>query len=101
YAPNYGLHVIECFAPPVNKWYGISQVAARLQIEPEQIVAIGDDVNDFEMIREAGLGVAMGNAIERIKAVARWQAPAQDDGGVAATIDAILSGQPLHNARVA
>ena len=58
----------------------------------EQIVAIGDDINDLEMVREAGLGVAMGNAIESIRATAKWHAPTQDQCGVAATIEAILSG---------
>lgn len=101
YAPNYQLHVVECFAPPVNKWYGITQVARQMNIPREQIVAIGDDVNDIEMIREAGLGVAMGNAREIIKTLAAWHAPTQDQCGVAATIDAILSGRSLTRQRVA
>jgi hydroxymethylpyrimidine pyrophosphatase-like HAD family hydrolase len=101
YAPNYDLHVVECFAPAVNKWYGIMRVAERLQITPDQIVTIGDDVNDYEMIREAGLGIAMGNAVEKIKTAARWHAPTQDQCGVAAAVDAILSGRDLPQARVA
>ena len=92
YAPNYAVHVVECFAPPVNKWYGITQVARQIGISARQIVAIGDDVNDLEMIRGAGLGVAMANAIEKIKAAARWHAPSQDHAGVAATIEALLPG---------
>ena len=93
--------MVECFAAPVNKWYGISQVARQFGIPREQIVTIGDDVNDYEMILEAGLGVAMGNAIDRIKRVARWHAPTQDQCGVAATIDALLSGRSLAKSQVA
>ena len=44
---------------------------ACMEFEPDQIVAIGDDMNDIPMIREAGLGVAMGNARPEVKAVAK------------------------------
>ncbi|HPU27259.1 MAG TPA: Cof-type HAD-IIB family hydrolase [Phycisphaerae bacterium] len=92
YAPNYRLHVVECFAPVVNKWYGITQLAGRLGIPLERVAAVGDDVNDLEMIANAGLGVAMGNAIPAIKAVARWQTETNDRDGVAVLIDRILAG---------
>lgn len=90
FAPNYGLHVVECFAPSVSKWHGIMQVIGPMGIDGSQVVAIGDDINDLEMIRHAGLGVAMGNAIDPIKAVARWQVPSHDEDGLAAAIDRIL-----------
>ena len=93
YAPNYDLHVVECFAPQVNKWYGIQQVAGAMKIDASQVVAIGDDVNDMEMIEHAGLSVAMGNAIEPIKQMADVVAPTNDEAGVAVTINAILDGQ--------
>jgi 5-amino-6-(5-phospho-D-ribitylamino)uracil phosphatase len=93
FAPNYGLHVVECFAPTVSKWQGIMQVAGPLGIDGSQVVAIGDDINDLEMIRNAGLGVAMGNAIAPIKAAARWHAPTNDECGVAAIIDRILKNE--------
>lgn len=91
FAPNYGLHVVECFAPTVNKWHGIMQVAGPMGIDGSQVVAIGDDVNDLEMIRHAGLGVAMGNAIAPVKAVARWHVPSNDEGGLAVAIDRVLN----------
>ena len=90
YAPNYGLHVVECFAPAVSKWHGIMQVIGPMGIDGSQVVAVGDDVNDLEMIRHAGLGVAMGNAIAPIKAAARWQVPSHDEDGMAIAIDRIL-----------
>ena len=90
FAPNYGLHVVECFAPQVDKWRGIMQVADPMGITREQVVAIGDDVNDLEMIREAGLGIAMGNAIEPVKAAAQRQVTSNDACGVAEAIDMIL-----------
>lgn len=93
YAPNYGLHVVECFAPEVNKWHGITQLAERLGILRPQIAAIGDDVNDIEMIAQAGLGVAMGNAIPAIRQASRLYAPTNDQDGVAWLVDKILGGQ--------
>ena len=60
--PSAGVEVMEVFDPAVNKWEGVMHIARRHQIKPEQIIAIGDDVNDIPMIRNAGLGVAMGNA---------------------------------------
>lgn len=92
YAPNYGLHVVECFAPHVSKWHGLEQVAGAMEIAGDQIVAIGDDVNDVEMIRHAGLGIAMGNAVPPVKAVADWHAPTHDEAGLAAAIEALLAG---------
>jgi Cof subfamily protein (haloacid dehalogenase superfamily) len=92
-APNYGLHVVECFAPQVSKWHGITRVTESLGIDGSQVAAIGDDVNDLEMIRHAGLSIAMGNAIEPIKAAAHRIAPTNDENGVAAAIEAILEGR--------
>jgi len=71
YVPAYGVEVVEAFDPAVNKWQGILHVAARQGILPEQIIAIGDDVNDVPMVRNAGLGVAMGNSRPELLAVAK------------------------------
>lgn len=95
FAPNYRMHVLECFAPQVSKWHGISRVMELLRIDASQVVAIGDDVNDLEMIRHAGLSVAMGNAVPAVRRLARWLAPDNDACGVAVAIDTILSGGTL------
>jgi hydroxymethylpyrimidine pyrophosphatase-like HAD family hydrolase len=93
YAPNYQLHVVECFAPQVNKWYGIQRVAEAAGISAAEVVTIGDDVNDLEMIRSAGLGVAMGNAVPVIREAARRIAPTNDEVGVAVVVNAVLNGE--------
>jgi Cof subfamily protein (haloacid dehalogenase superfamily) len=69
--PSANVEVLEVFDPSVNKWEGILHVARRHGIEPAQIIAIGDDVNDLHMLRHAGLGVAMGNAKPQVQAIAR------------------------------
>jgi HAD superfamily hydrolase (TIGR01484 family) len=81
FVPAQRVQVLEVFDPSVNKWEGVLHVARRHGITPEQIIAIGDDVNDIHMIANAGLGVAMGNARDEIKAIAgRIIGPNHEDG---------------------
>jgi 5-amino-6-(5-phospho-D-ribitylamino)uracil phosphatase len=70
YVPAYGVEVLEVFDPAVNKWQGILHVARHHGIEPAEIIAVGDDVNDIPMLQGAGLGVAMGNARPEIQKLA-------------------------------
>ncbi len=60
-APNYGVTIVESFAAGVSKFTGVQYVAQAYRIGPGQIAAAGDDVNDLELIRKVGLGVAMPN----------------------------------------
>ncbi|MFP3937553.1 MAG: HAD-IIB family hydrolase [Phycisphaerae bacterium] len=69
-APNYGVTIVEAFADGVSKWQGLCYVAQRYGIGPGAMVAVGDDINDVEMVRGAGLGVAMPRATDTLKAVA-------------------------------
>ena len=82
-----GVELLEVFDPSVNKWAGLLHVAARHDIPRERIVAVGDDMNDLHMIREAGLGVAMGNARPRIKALADRVIGSHAEDGLAAFLD--------------
>jgi Cof subfamily protein (haloacid dehalogenase superfamily) len=81
-----GLHalatdVMEVFDPAVDKWQGILKVAAARGVRPDQIIAVGDNMNDLSMIRGAALGVAMGNAKPAVKAAAaRVIGPNTEDG---------------------
>jgi 5-amino-6-(5-phospho-D-ribitylamino)uracil phosphatase len=79
------------FAPrDVTKWSAIRQLAADWDVPDEAICAVGDDVNDIPMIREAGLGVAMGNALPEVKAVADRIAPSQGEDGLVQVVDWLL-----------
>ena len=51
---------------------------------------MGDDVNDIPMIRSAGLGVAMGNAIPEVKAAADRIAPTHDNDGLVEVVAWLL-----------
>ncbi|MEP0844704.1 MAG: HAD-IIB family hydrolase [Phycisphaerae bacterium] len=92
YAPNYRVHVVECFPPRVNKWQALVRLADRMGIPPSRVAALGDDVNDVEMIARAGLGVAMGNAVESVREVARLRVASHDEDGVADLVDRLLAG---------
>ena len=54
----------------VNKWNAIEFLLKKLKIKKEEVVAIGDNVNDKEMILESGLGVVMGNSNPKMKEIA-------------------------------
>jgi len=70
----------------VSKASGLRQVCAMLGIGMHEIVACGDSLNDAAMIREAGLGVAMGNAQAAVKAMADVVTLTNDEDGVAHVI---------------
>jgi Cof subfamily protein (haloacid dehalogenase superfamily) len=92
FVPAYNVEVMEVFDPAVNKWEGVLHVARRHGIDPSEIVAIGDDVNDIPMIRGAGLGVAMGNARPEIQAIADRVIRGNHDEGLAEFLDELVDG---------
>ena len=67
---NYQGYILEILHAKVSKWQALQQLAAQQGITPEEIIAVGDDHNDLDMIRYAGLGIAMGNAVDTVKAAA-------------------------------
>ncbi|CAM3423511.1 Cof-type HAD-IIB family hydrolase [Marinicrinis lubricantis] len=58
---------LELNPPGVSKASGLRQVCELLGIGMDQVIAVGDSLNDLSMIEEAGLGIAMGNAQEAVK----------------------------------
>ncbi len=87
---NYRGHILEITRGGVSKWGALLALAEAEGIEPEQIAAIGDDTNDTEMIANAGIGIAMGNAVEEVKATATWVTESNDRDGVAKAIAELL-----------
>ncbi len=66
-----------------GKVAGIREYLRRSGLTPEQIMAIGDGENDMDMLRFAGIGVAMGNAGPAVKASADYVTGHIDEGGLA------------------
>ena len=84
-------HLLEAFDRNVNKWTAIETLCAQYNIDPAQTVAIGDGLNDLEMVTHAGLGIAMENADPRIAAVAGAHTGHHDRDGFAAAADMVLA----------
>lgn len=83
---------IEISHGDVSKQSALKWLAERLDISKEQIIAFGDGENDIEMIEYAGIGVAMGNAVDALKQAADRIGPEADEDGVAAVLGTFLSG---------
>lgn len=65
-----------------GKVAGIRKVLEQWGIAPEEIMAFGDGENDMDMLRFAGVGVAMGNAPDSVKACADYVTGGVDSGGI-------------------
>lgn len=74
----------------VSKASGIRFMSKYLGIPKEDIMAIGDSENDIEMLKEAGFGIAMGNALDEVIAVADDVTTSNDEDGVAKAIEKYL-----------
>lgn len=63
---------LEFMPKEVNKAYGIKALCKHIGIEMHEVVTVGDNYNDIEMIKEAGLGVAVANAVPQIRSLAGY-----------------------------
>ena len=88
---NYRGSILEFLSPRSGKWPALRQLASDAGIGPEEIAAIGDDTNDVEMIRGAGLGIAMGNATSAVRDAADVVVCSNAREGVIEAIERVLS----------
>jgi Cof subfamily protein (haloacid dehalogenase superfamily) len=86
---------LEAFHPTVNKRLAVSYLAEEImELRPENVMAVGDDFTDIEMLQYSGVGVAMGNAPAPVKECADWVTTTIEEDGVARAIERwILRGQ--------
>lgn len=83
---NSSLTNLEINALGINKAKGIMIVCDRLGISMDEVIAMGDSLNDMAMIEAAGCGIAMGNAQEAVKEAADWVTDTNVNNGVAKAI---------------
>ncbi|MEN6327671.1 MAG: Cof-type HAD-IIB family hydrolase [Syntrophomonas sp.] len=76
----YFLEIMNCSA---NKGIALKVVADHYNIAQEEVLAVGDSYNDLDMIKWAGIGVAMGNAPDAVKAAADYITLSNEEEGVA------------------
>jgi Cof subfamily protein (haloacid dehalogenase superfamily) len=84
---------IEVVNPQVSKSRALAMVADRLGIDQADVCAIGDNLNDEDMVTWAGFGVAMGNAPPALKSVAKFVTGPIEDAGVSQVIDRFVIGK--------
>jgi hydroxymethylpyrimidine pyrophosphatase-like HAD family hydrolase len=84
---------IDIGPPGLSKATGLIELCERLDVHLDEVAAVGDHFNDLPMLRIVGLPVAMANAIPDVLAIADRVMPSNDEDGVAALIEEILSGR--------
>lgn len=78
---------LEFMNPAVDKGKSLVTLAQHLNVPMEQVIAVGDSYNDISMIKAAGLGVAMGNAVEAVKQAADYETADNEHDGVARVVE--------------
>lgn len=86
------VHILEIFDKIATKWNAVNWYLQKHNIDPSRVAAIGDQVNDLTMIHGAGIGIAMGNAIDEVKERSCYVTAGNDDDGVAVAIGCLLDG---------
>ncbi|MFZ5945736.1 MAG: Cof-type HAD-IIB family hydrolase [Bacillota bacterium] len=81
---------LEISHPLATKGNALRELAESLHIPSEKVIAIGDNMNDLDMIEYAGCGVAMGNGVDALKKVADIVTQNNDDDGVAEIIERLV-----------
>jgi hydroxymethylpyrimidine pyrophosphatase-like HAD family hydrolase len=69
---------------------GILPLIRKYGISPEEVVTIGNGLNDIEMLESAGLGIAMGNALDIVKESADWVTEDNDHLGVSLALKKVF-----------
>ncbi len=82
---------VQIMARSVNKLGSITSIMSVLGLTKNEIISFGDDINDIEMLREGGIGVAVANAADEVKAVADHICDTNDNDGVARWLEGMLN----------
>ncbi|WP_347435926.1 Cof-type HAD-IIB family hydrolase [Fodinisporobacter ferrooxydans] len=83
-------YFLEFSHPEATKGHAVKYLAQHYGCELKEVIAIGDSWNDREMIQVAGLGVAMGNAVDALKEIADFVTFTNNDDGVKHVIDTFI-----------
>ncbi len=83
---------VEILRPGAGKGAALKDLSRILGIKKSQIMAFGDNLNDVDMLKFAGVPVAMENAVEPLKAIARHIAPHHEASGVGRALRALVLG---------
>jgi len=84
---NSGFKGIEIVQSGYSKANGLDVLCRKYEIDPSEVVAIGDSYNDIEMVGFVGLGIAMGNANSALMEYAQYVTRSNDEDGVAFAVE--------------
>jgi hypothetical protein len=87
---NFGL--VDVISPGCSKGSTLAEWVAYRGWSREDVMAIGDNLNDLEMLEYAGLPIVMGNSVPELKSLGWHETLSNDQGGVAAAIEAFALG---------
>jgi Cof subfamily protein (haloacid dehalogenase superfamily) len=92
--PERNLGILDLLPPDCSKGRALADYARSLGLDPSQVMAIGDNFNDLDMLETAGRAVLMANASSDLQAIARrhgWAVTrSNDEDGVAAALEPLL-----------
>lgn len=83
-------YFLEFINKDVNKYVGLKFLSKKLNINEDEIMTFGDAMNDYDMIKNAKLSVAMGNAVDELKEVAKFVTKENNESGVAHAINMFI-----------
>ena len=87
---SYGNPMLMITMAQATKPNALKRLLGSVNSSLDNVVAIGDDVPDIEMLRECGISVAMANAIPEVKAVCTYSTTGNDDDGVAIVLEKVI-----------
>lgn len=82
-----GKKYLDIMPQNVNKGRRLADLINSYGISPDEVVALGDQQNDIQMLKMAGMGIAMGNGIDQLRNCADWVTASNDEGGVALALN--------------
>jgi Cof subfamily protein (haloacid dehalogenase superfamily) len=93
--PEQDFTLLDILNPAASKGAGVAAAAAELEVNREEIMAIGDNYNDLEMLLFAGVGVVMANAPLSLREIAGLHPTASNaDDGVALAVEQFILNRP-------
>ena len=81
----------QIMAGGVNKLDALKSILRMLKIDIDRVIFFGDDINDIELIKECGIGVAMGNAVLTVKEAADYITKSNEEDGIAEFLNKLSS----------
>ncbi len=92
--PSLDFTLLDILPPDASKGHGVARLAEMNGLTPANVMTIGDNFNDLEMLEYAGTAVVMGNADAKLREMPNFYTTlSNDEGGVAAAIERFILNQ--------